>query len=140
MREAGGKPRLRSRGDAPAPDASTFTPYLVRRRVARRIYGASLVVLFGGAFWCVATGTYSGLPQFVAVTGVAVLAVAVACEWYLHRSRCPRCGQRFAGSSLILQSVALLTAKYRACQSCNLSEDDLADEPLILDSDDRSQV
>jgi hypothetical protein len=134
MREAGGKLRLRSRGDAPAPDASTFTPYLVRRRVARRIYGASLVVLFGGAFWCVATGTYGGLPQFVAVTGVAVLAVAVACEWYLHRSRCPRCGNRFAGSSFILQSLALLTARYHSCQSCGLSEQELPDEPIFNDS------
>lgn len=130
--------RPRERQGAKPPDVSTLVAYLARRRIARRIYGATLVAFFGGTFACLATGTYGNLSRFVVVAGVGVLALAVACEWYLHQSRCPRCGQRFAGSSFILQSVALLTAKYRACQACNLSEEDLAGEPLILDDDDRS--
>jgi ribosomal protein S27AE len=58
----------------------------------------------------------------------------MGCEWYLHRSRCPRCGQRFAGDSFILRSVALLTHQYRSCQNCGLSEEELAGEEVIHDS------
>ena len=132
--------RPRERQGAKPPDVSVLVAYLARRRIARRIYGATLIAFFSGAFFCVATGTYSNLPRFLVVAGVIVLGLAVACEWYLHGSRCPRCGQRFAGNSFILQSVVLLTARYRSCQSCNLSEEDLAEVPLILDDDDRSQV
>ncbi len=134
--------KIRGRAPEPAPgrsleaarqarEVSVFTAYLARRRIARRIYGGTLIAFFGAAFFCVATGTYGDLPHFVVASGLVILGLAMACEWYLHRSRCPRCGHRFAGNSFILQSVALLTAKYRSCQSCGLSEEDLSDEQVI---------
>jgi hypothetical protein len=123
--------RADRRAGRPAPDLPALAAYLARRKLARRLYAFTLVALFTGAFACVATGTYGNLPHFVVVAGIAVLTVAVACEAYLHRSLCPRCGNRFAENSFILQSVALLTARYRACQSCGLSEEELAGEPVI---------
>jgi hypothetical protein len=113
---------------------AVLTAYLARRRIARRFYGWSLVVFFGLAFVWGIIGVRGNVPRFVVAPGLAFLATAVACEWYLHRSRCPRCGQRFAGNSFILRSVALLTHKYLSCQNCGLSEEELAGEEVIHDS------
>lgn len=111
-----------------------FTAYLTRRRLARRFYGWSLLGFFSVASFCAIARVRGGVPRLVMIPGLVVLALAMACEWYLHRSRCPRCGQRFAGNSSILLSVALLTGKYLSCQDCGLSEQELAGEEVIHDS------
>jgi hypothetical protein len=116
------------------PDTAVLAAYLARRRIARRFYGWALAGFFGLSLFYAFTGIHSGVPRAVVALGLFILALAMACEWFLHRSRCPRCGQRFAGNSFILQSVALLTDKYRACQSCGLSEQQLSGEEVILDS------
>jgi uncharacterized membrane protein len=117
---------------ATPPDVAAFTAYLARRKLARRFYGTALVVFFALAFICGITGI-GAVPRVVIALGIAMLVLSICCEWYLQRSRCPRCRQRFAGDALILRSVALLTDKYLACQGCGLSEEELAGDEVIHD-------